>query len=477
MFITFFILPAQIQAQTDYALWISGYAVTDQNCKDLSKIKGVTGKVSYDPDTKTLTMEDARIDGGNLFAIKSEVENLIVKVIGTNNITNKEFTAVTFSKRAAITGGGTLNIEGDFDCAIFVDKTYLVIDHCTVNAKGNECGISGDDGKSGEKLGISNATVTAEGKGKGSICNFDKMPLKSCALVAPRKARFNADAHGVTVKGKITTEKITIKPVDYYGLIIGGLAIHTDNCNDLSTLEEVDGTAKYDDNTKTLTLDNATIKVTEEDRYGLFSFIDGLTINLIGNSTITSEKAWGLFNYESCALTITGNGKLTINGAAVPNAVDPNAGIVNRGIITVSGCTLEANGGIYGLGNGMWKFDRCNVFAKGGPCDDMYSGTISWLTRKPEFVECKIIVPADAYWEKFESANKSYYSLFGADKKVVTGLVAIQAITAGIDAPTSTDAATTPRSIYSLSGVRLSGELKDLPKGIYIVNGKKVVKQ
>ena len=30
--------------------------------------------------------------------------------------------------------------------------------------------------------------------------------------------------------------------------------------------------------------------------------------------------------------------------------------------------------------------------------------------------------------------------------------------------------------IYTLSGVRLSGELKDLPKGIYIVNGKKVVK-
>ena len=33
------------------------------------------------------------------------------------------------------------------------------------------------------------------------------------------------------------------------------------------------------------------------------------------------------------------------------------------------------------------------------------------------------------------------------------------------------------REIYTLSGVRQSGELKDLPKGVYIVNGKKVVKQ
>ena len=32
------------------------------------------------------------------------------------------------------------------------------------------------------------------------------------------------------------------------------------------------------------------------------------------------------------------------------------------------------------------------------------------------------------------------------------------------------------QGIYTLSGVRLSGELKELPKGIYIVNGKKVVK-
>ena len=30
--------------------------------------------------------------------------------------------------------------------------------------------------------------------------------------------------------------------------------------------------------------------------------------------------------------------------------------------------------------------------------------------------------------------------------------------------------------IYTLSGVKLQGKLKDLPKGMYIVDGKKVVK-
>ena len=32
------------------------------------------------------------------------------------------------------------------------------------------------------------------------------------------------------------------------------------------------------------------------------------------------------------------------------------------------------------------------------------------------------------------------------------------------------------QGIYTISGTKLGGETKDLPKGIYIVNGKKVVK-
>ena len=53
--------------------------------------------------------------------------------------------------------------------------------------------------------------------------------------------------------------------------------------------------------------------------------------------------------------------------------------------------------------------------------------------------------------------------------------VMITKVSTGIDTPI-TDTKTA-QGIYTLSGVRLSGELKHLPKGIYIVNGKKVVKQ
>ena len=58
----------------------------------------------------------------------------------------------------------------------------------------------------------------------------------------------------------------------------------------------------------------------------------------------------------------------------------------------------------------------------------------------------------------------------------VTGKVVIVKDATGINT-LATATTTTQQSIYTLSGVRISNDLNNLPKGIYIVNGKKVVKQ
>ena len=75
-------------------------------------------------------------------------------------------------------------------------------------------------------------------------------------------------------------------------------------------------------------------------------------------------------------------------------------------------------------------------------------------------------------WKEYKEGNYTYYSLYGADKKVVTGWVTITSgDPAGIDNITTTNTAT--NGIYNIGGMRLSKEIKDLPKGLYIVNGKK----
>ena len=64
LFIALFALPTEMQAQTKYDLWIAGVQVTSENCKDLSKIEGVSGTVKYDPTAIETPIADNRAAEG-----------------------------------------------------------------------------------------------------------------------------------------------------------------------------------------------------------------------------------------------------------------------------------------------------------------------------------------------------------------------------------------------------------------------------
>jgi len=113
-----------------------------------------------------------------------------------------------------------------------------------------------------------------------------------------------------------------VQAQDYYDMAIIGTRVTSQNCNDLSTIQGVSGTVKFDPATNTLTLENATIKTIVPECVGLESLIKDLTINVVGNNSITSESYWGLFNDKNCNITIKGSGKLVVNGAmSVPYAI------------------------------------------------------------------------------------------------------------------------------------------------------------
>ena len=78
-----------------------------------------------------------------------------------------------------------------------------------------------------------------------------------------------------------------------------------------------------------------------------------------------------------------------------------------------------------------------------------------------------ITQPAGA---KYDASQKAVV----LNGEIVKGKIVITREPAGIDTPTIDNA--TKESIYTLCGVKLNGEVKDLPRGVYIVNGKKVVK-
>ena len=570
LFVTAFVLPQHVQAE-NYNLLIGGKKVTSENCGDLTAIDGVKGKAKYDPASNTLTLDNATItttaEKAAGVGLWNSIKDLKVVLIGENTITSEKSGGMVNYDKLTFTGAGKLTITGAMSgnedyCYGVLNPGTVTVDGCTLEISGGVNGITSGRWK------FNKCNVRVKGNGttkdeyKGSMGRLGYVPeFTDCKITAPAGAEWKElKKSGYTFQslfanGKVVTDWVTIKPnaaPENYNILICGKKITSENCGDLTAIEGVKGKAAYDPATNTLTFDNATITTTAEKAagVGLWTSVKGLTIKLIGENTITSEKSGGMVNYEK--LTFTGAGKLTINGAMSGNE-DYCYGILNPGTITVDGCSLEISGGVNGITSGRWKFNKCNVRVKGnGTEKDEYKGSMGRLGYVPEFTDCKIVSPEGTEWKELKKGSYTFQSLFGSNGKVVTDWVTIQpndapetydlvlesygenlvAVTkivkeltglsllkakqlvesapciikenmtqddakeardkllaagatasihlhgtwkpSGINAQTLDTAA---KVIYTLQGVRLNTKFENLPAGVYIVNGKKVLKK
>ena len=76
---------AFVMAQDNYGFKVGGVDVTSDNYLDLTEINGVSGKVYFDPNTRTLTLDNATIernstDGTGI--VNKTVSDFTVKLIG-----------------------------------------------------------------------------------------------------------------------------------------------------------------------------------------------------------------------------------------------------------------------------------------------------------------------------------------------------------------------------------------------------------
>ncbi|WP_311379081.1 peptidase [Alloprevotella tannerae] len=447
LFIAMFALPTTAQAQTEYDLWICGTQVTSDNCGDLSGINGVEGTVKYDPDSKTLTLEGAKLNiEGEVDCIKSKIDGLTIKVGGTNELN----AGSSVYAPTTITGGGTLNAESEGYAAIYAEGTNLTIKDCIVNAKGR-WGIAGDDG-SKETLRISNATVTAEGRA-GSICDFKEITLEDCAITQPAGAVVDNSQGAVVLNGEKVTSEVKIVQTKY-ALKICGTQVTSGNCGDLSVIDGVKGTVSYDPDSKTLTLEGAKLNVEGNDNC-INSEIDGLTIKVSGTNELNAGET-AIIVYAPT--TLTGGGMLNAKSEKY------TAIYAYETDLTIKDCIVNAKGN-YGIAgnngsNEKLLISNATVRAEGeaGSICDFKEITLE---------DCAITQPAGAVVDNSQGAVV-------LNGEIVKSKIVITRDPAGINTPTIDTAA--KQGIYTLSGVKLDGEMKDLPKGVYIVNGKKVVK-
>ncbi len=439
------------ESSVNYGIWINGVQVTSENCADLSVIDGVSGTVRFAPETYTLYLESATITAETgIYNYASS--GLIINVTGENHITVTNGNAINFTDTpSTIKGYGTLNIESQSSCGIFFEKS-LEIDDCTVTAKG-KWGIVGDDGAV-ETLTIHNATVMAKGS-SGSICDIRSLTLDGCDIVQPRGASFNETLNAVALNGQIVKDQVAIAPsvVEIYSLKVADVYVTSKNCNDLSVINGVSGKVRYNPETKTLYLENATITGYN----GIYNGgVSGLTINVAGDNNITATKDAAIsLTYST---TITGDGTLNVESNGY-------CGLYFKKSLEIDNCTVNTKGkwGIAGVDGTVETLTIRNatVTAEGS------SGSIcDILSLKLD--GCEISKPYRAVFDE------SMHAVV-LDGQTVTDQVVITTTPANIK-DVKVEVPARKQGIYSIDGVYLGQDFDALPKGLYIKDGRKVVK-
>lgn len=436
-----------------YGIKIAGVDVTALNCKDLSVIGGVDGKINYNPETKILTMEDVTINitGEKVGIWNRGIKGLKINLVGNNTITSSE-ACISISETSTISGSGTLRLKSSGNCGIFLPSS-LTVEGVKLYTEGS-WGIAGQVFQtSGNVLTICNAYVEVTGS-EGSIISVEDLLLDGCSITQPNGAEFDAQSHSVLLNDEVVTDKVVIEP-DSYGIQIAGEYVTSLNCKDLSVIDGVDGKISYDPETNTLTMEDVTINATDFNGIGNRGVKD-MKIKLFGNNIITSKNACITIRETA---TISGSGTLSLKSSG-------DCGLYMHTSLSVEGVKLYAEGK-YGVAG-----------------DDGTRGEI--LTLRNSYVEAtgssgsicdlqNLVLDGSSITQPTGAAFDANVHAVALNGKVVTDKVVIESDNNSIGTIT-VDVPARKQGIYNLNGVKLTQQWDDLPAGIYIVDGVKRVK-
>ncbi len=461
MFLTLVLImmsSAFAMAQETYGIKIAGEDITGYNRYDLTEISGVSGKVYFDPNTRTLTLDNATIeaDGSNAI-LNQDCDYLVIELIGTNTINVTNSAGIYLQQETSILGtsGSKLTITNDKGAVLF-ENSPLEINNCWLEVEG-KWGISASNNEAAEVLTIRNSHVEATGT-SGSICDIAGLKLEGCSIDIPSKAAYNAETKSVALNGVTVTDKVVIEP-DSYGIYIADKPVTTLNYKDLTSIYGVSGSASYDPETKTLILDNATIERNSTDGTGIVNkTVSDFTVKLIGKNTVTADLASMVLNQTS---TITGDGSLHLTSKRF-------CGLDMEGAsVTIDNTSLFVKGG-YGIA-GFIGAESEVLTVRNSYVEAVGSGSGS-ITLISNLIldNCAITQPVGAEFD----ADQRAVVLNG---EVFKSKVVIEPVNNSIGTITA-DVPARKQGIYNLNGVKLTQQWDDLPAGIYIVDGVKRVK-
>ena len=296
-----------------YDLWVNGTQVTHTNCNDLSVISGVSGTVKYDKNTNTLTLDNATITAtGNStsYAISSDMPNLKIAVTGNNTL--------PYTYGGGIRSNGSLVLSGTDGSSLSVSGTTALVmtSEKENNLIVNDLNLTLDGTSYYGVLSSHNSTVmeiqgNSEVKTKGVRECYsglkDIIIPEGYEVIEPTGAYISGGKVLATDGSSVKEEWVTIG-LKIYDLWVGGVQVNVTNCSNITGSNIKQGTATYDDETKTLTLTDCSIGMDyTTGTIGIKSSMDSLAIHLVGNNGISMVDT----GIESTGdVTIAGPGKL-----------------------------------------------------------------------------------------------------------------------------------------------------------------------
>jgi len=188
-------------AAKSYTIRVGGVQINSENATNITG-PGITGQVSFDFATNTLTLNNATIDGGpnaiDYFAFSdgeiTPSDGITIRLQGNNTLKSRINAAIKADATIRITGGGSLTIK----CGnIAIDaKDNLTIDGCTLTAD-RRIHVKGS-------LQINNSNVYVNDPNDGYTFKAkNSFTLSGCNITQPAGAKIKQvkgfDGSGYTV--------------------------------------------------------------------------------------------------------------------------------------------------------------------------------------------------------------------------------------------------------------------------------------
>ncbi len=315
-----------------YGLVVGDTIVTDDNAEDILG----DGTAAYDSASNTLTLRDCRLTKGyewqtvehNYAGIFATGDlNLMVEGDNTVAVDNNDANVID-----AIRVGGDLALYGDGNLAVTGGKADTATalycgGEATFYVEGDYSFVSGDRGADiAEALRLYpnkvGATVTFKGGNRSALM------VESDRNVGYYDFTITGEGEELTMPSYETADlQFTAVANTDYQLMVGGVTVDETNKDDIFG----DGTASFNPENKTLTLNNANI-TTWSDFYGNDTAICAhkpLTVNLVGDNVLDMTGAgasayWGAFIEGYWDVIVTGDGNLTFKTDALTHEFGQN---------------------------------------------------------------------------------------------------------------------------------------------------------